>query len=192
MKSFELVAAFSTADAARQLAREANACLLADERESTAHLPFAALVYGVTDRLSAFVDAADVGVYLVCNRVIKSRPGSTTGEQPGVIGVFTLVANPDLGHAKADAHWRDQHAPLALEVHVAMTNYRQFSIVHRFSGPEWDGFALCGFDSLADLRDKFFDTPEGEVAINQDVARFADGRKSPRRILATETRFTAA
>ena len=192
MKSYELVAAFSDAARAREVAQSAQATLLIDEREDTAHLPFAALVYGVTDDLTVFTKAADVGAYLICNRVIKSRSGGPeAGRLPGVVGVFTLVAHPEMGHATSDAHWRDKHAPLALKVHVAMSNYRQFSIVHCFHGPQWDGFALCGFDSLADLRDKFFDTPEGEVAIAKDVARFADGRKSPRRIIATEIRFAA-
>ena len=94
-----------------------------------------------------------------------------------------------MGHERADQHWRDNHAPLALKVHIAMSHYNQLSIVHRFTGPEWDGFALCGFDTIEDLRERFFATKEGEAAINKDVARFSDHKKSPRRIIAVETRF---
>ena len=36
-----------------------------------------------------------------------------------------------------------------------MSHYRQLSVVHRLHGPAWDGFALCGFDSIEDLRERF-------------------------------------
>ena len=186
----ELVAAFSDRETAKQIAKQINGNLLCDEREDTAHLPFGALVAGPTDNLPDLLDAADVGVYLVCRRVIKQQIRSETqGRLPGVIGLFTLVAHPKMGHQRADQHWRDNHAPLALEVHTAMSNYNQLSIVHRFSGPQWDGFALCGFDTIEDLRTRFFNSKEGEAAIAEDVARFSDARKSPRRIIAIETRF---
>jgi uncharacterized protein (TIGR02118 family) len=103
-----------------------------------------------------------------------------------VIALYPMVRSPSLSHAEADRYWRDRHAPLALRHHVGMSHYTQLSIVHRLSGPEWDGFALCGFDSLEDLRERFFDGPEGRVAIREDVARFADGSRSPRRLIAVE------
>jgi uncharacterized protein (TIGR02118 family) len=185
----ELVGAFSDRDTATRIAGELKGTLLCDEREDTSHLPFAALVTGSTDDLPHLLDAADVGVYLVCRREIKQKVRSEThGRLSGVIGVFTLIANPEMGHQGADQHWRDNHAPLALDVHTAMSNYNQLSIVYRFSGPQWDGFALCGFDTIEDLRTRFFNSKEGEAAIAKDVARFSD-RKSPRRIIAVETRF---
>ena len=191
MSDMLLVSAMSDAVKAEALAERLGGLLLCDERNDTSHLPFAALVCGATDNLSAFLEASDVGAYLVCRRVIKPRPATdpATGRLPGAIALFPMVAHPDLGHEKADAHWRDSHAPLALKVHVAMSHYWQLSIVHGFKGPKWDGFALCGFDTVSDLRERFFDTPEGEVAIAKDVAKFADGRNSPRRLIATARRF---
>ena len=100
-----------------------------------------------------------------------------------------MLRHPDLSHADADRYWRDRHAPLALRIHVAMSNYTQLSIVHRISGPPWDGFALCGFDSLEDLRDRFYDGPAGREAIREDVARFADPAHSPRRLIAVEETY---
>ena len=67
-----------------------------------------------------------------------------------------------------------------------MTHYTQLGVVHCIHGPQWDGFALCGFDSVEDLRQRFFGSPEGKIAIRRDVAFFADTEKSPRRLIATE------
>jgi uncharacterized protein (TIGR02118 family) len=108
---------------------------------------------------------------------------------PGFIGLFPLVAHPDLGHTNADQYWRDQHAPLALQVHEAMSHYRQLSIVHRFHGPALDGVALCGFDSLLDLRERFYATEVGRQAIATDISQFADTAKSPRRMIVAETHY---
>ncbi len=191
-RNLELAAAFTDVDRARDLAIQTEGILFCDERESTAHLPFAALVLATTDDLASFRETPDVGVYLVCRRVIKSaqRVRLDSGQIPGVTGLFTLVTHPDLGHKKADAHWRDNHAPLALKVHEAMTRYSQLSIIHRFDGPDWDGFALCGFDSLEDLRLRFFNSPEGEKAIAEDVKIFSDPNNSPRRIIANEFSYS--
>jgi hypothetical protein len=70
-----------------------------------------------------------------------------------------------------------------------MSNYAQLSVLHRFSGPVWDGFALCGFESEQDLRTKFFASKEGEQIIAEDVAKFADTKLSPRRVVAKESVF---
>jgi hypothetical protein len=48
---------------------------------------------------------------------------------------------------------------------------------------------LCGFDSREDLRERFFDGPDGRVAIREDVARFADGTRSPRRLIVVEEQY---
>jgi hypothetical protein len=72
-----------------------------------------------------------------------------------------------------------------------MSHYTQLSVVHRLHGPEWDGFALCGFDSMDDLRERFFDGPQGRIAIREDVARFADTRSSPRRLIVAEESYLA-
>ncbi len=90
---------------------------------------------------------------------------------------------------EADAHWRDRHAPLALEHHAFMTHYTQLSVVHHIAGRELDGFALCGFASLDDLRNKFYTRDASRAVIADDVQRFADTRRSPRRLIVEEMRY---
>ena len=198
MISLELVAAGTDVARLRDVARSLGGITLVDERADAVGLPFRALLTAVTDDTDALLAAADVGAYVVCRRVMKPRR-STAGAAarpaaaalPGVIALYPMVRHPTLSHADADRYWRDRHAPLALRHHVGMSHYTQLSVVHRIHGPEWDGFALCGFDSLDDLRERFFDGPEGRVAIREDVARFADPASSPRRLIVVEETYVA-
>ncbi len=178
----ELAAASNDIDAARALASAHGGSLYCDERKNWQHLPFRALATVVADDLTDVLSAADVGLYVVCRRAIK--PGSAK-----CIGLFPMLSHPSLSHEEADAHWRDTHAPLALVHHAHMTQYVQLSVVHRIAGPELDGFALCGFDSLGDLRDRFFSEEDSAKVIAEDVEKFADTRNSPRRLIVTESRF---
>ena len=202
MNTMWLVGAFSDKDKACKKACE-KACkkasgtagdtrVLVATGAKTEHLPFAALVISTTDDLEALKNAADVGTYLVTERTIRNRPirELSTDNEPGVLGIFTMVANPDMGAKASDQHWRDNHAPLALEIHEAMTHYYQLSVQHVFSGPDWNGFALCCFATEDDLRHKFFNSPEGERRIAEDVAIFADTRNSPRRVISSLYRST--
>ncbi len=149
MNELKLVAAFRNTDRARELAADTSGDLLVTDRTPTDHLPFAALVITVTDDLATILGAADTGVWLVCERTIKNQPLGHLADTglPGCIGIFTLVARPDITPATADAWWRDRHAPLALEIHEAMTHYYQLIVLHTFAGPAWNGFALCCFHS---------------------------------------------
>jgi hypothetical protein len=186
MQALKFVAALSSPSIAASFADKAEGHLLSSPLSDTHHLPFAALFVGVTDDLEAISEIADIGLYLVCERTIKNQPLTmlSTSELPGSVGIFTMVANERMGALASDQHWRDQHAPLALEVHTAMTHYYQLSATHRFKGPEWNGFALCCFASEDDLRHRFFNSKEGQRRINEDVSRFADTEKSPRRVIA--------
>lgn len=190
MSSLILAGAFSDRDTAAVTAARTGGINLSATSAETNHLPFASLVLSVTDDLYSFVDDADAGSYLVCERTIMNIPllALTRDNQPGSVSIFTMVANADLGARESDRHWRDRHAPLALEVHTAMTHYYQLSVLHRFSGPEWNGFALCCFRNEDDLRNRFFNTPEGQTAIASDVAKFADPRVSPRRVISSFAR----
>ncbi len=184
-----LVGAFSSVENATQIARDLHGTVVADEREDTAHLPFAALAWGDTDDLPGFLEAADVGAWLVNARTIRLRPTTESGRLDGVIGVYPMIKKPGLSHADSDAHWRDNHAPLALEIHILMHHYRQLAIQHRFHGLELDGIALCGMPSERDARENFFNNAAGRRAIMADIARFADTNRSPRRLIAVETVF---
>lgn len=200
MNALKFAAIFKNSDRAESVARQYHGHLFVDELAASRGLPVAALVTASTDDLAGFLDAAESGAYLLYERVIKPRAGSILGTDehlkrnapmnlPGFIGLFPLVAHPDLSHAEADRYWREDHAPLALQIHEAMTHYRQLSIVHRFHGPVVDGFALCGFDSLEDLRKRFYASEAGERAIAEDIKRFADTARSPRRMIVVESTY---
>lgn len=187
----ELVAAFSNGELARQVAKALGAWLVLDPRPDTSHLPFAALVAASGDALEP-LQAADVGLYVCYRREQKVDPGrqpAANGELTGRIALFPMVRHQDLTHRASDDHWRDIHTPIALRVHAAMTFYTQLSIVQVVRGPEWDGFALCGFGSEADLRDKFYASPEGRKEVERDVIKFANPAASPRRLICDEYNF---
>ena len=189
----ELVGAFSDRGQARVFAELHMGRLIEDPRKDTAHLPFAALVSVETDRPAGFLSAADVGAFICLRRVIKPRVSpepASDASLPGKIAVFPMVRRPDLDHEQADGYWRDQHAPLALRVHKAMSFYTQLSVVHVIHGPDWDGIAHCGFDSIEDLRLRFYDSPAGQKEVAKDVAEFADPSRSPRRLICDEYLFS--
>ena len=166
-------------DRALAMARATGGSYYADPREPYDHLPFRALVTATTDDADRFATAADVGLYVVCRRTIKAGDAAA-------IGIFPLVHHPERTHTESDAHWRDKHAPLALVHHPHMTHYTQLSVVARLAGPDIDGFAFCGFASVADLRDRFYTEPASIKVIANDVASFADTKRSPRRLIATD------
>jgi uncharacterized protein (TIGR02118 family) len=157
------------------------------EREPT----FRALVIG-EDR-AAIERLADVGLYRVQVRPMRHQrrfwPAGTAS--PGVTAAFGMYRRPDLDHAGADAHWRDTHAPLALRHHPGMWHYHQVSIDEVLDGVPFDGIALCAFASLQELSERFFGGPEDREVIRDDVAKFADTERSPRRVRMTEWRFGA-
>ena len=181
-KILQIACASNDIDASRDVARALKGTLYCDERDEWQHLPFRALVTAATDDMDMLKTASDIGLYVVYRRLIK--PGI-----PKVVALFPLVRQPEKTHREADTHWRDIHAPLALEHHRAMSHYTQLSVVQNLSGHSLDGFALCGFDSVEDLRERFFTHPDSQDVINADVRKFADLRNSPGRLIATEERF---
>ena len=185
-----VVGAFSDAARAREVAEALGGRLIHDPRDETSHLPFAAIVCAHPDRLTTLTEPADVGAWIVCKRTVRPRPTAGDGQLPGVIGLYPLIANPKLGPDAADAHWRDNHAPLALKIHEVMTHYRQLCVIQHLHGLELTGIALCGTDTEEDLRDHFFRDEDGRQAILTDIAHFADTKRSPRRLIATETVFS--
>jgi len=180
--TLEFAAASTDLEASRDLAGRLGGTLYCDEREEWRHLPFRALVTVTTDCLAPVAEVADVGLYVVCRRLIKAGV-------PRAIRLSPMVHHPQMSHDEADAHWRDTHAPLALEHHGFMCHYTQLSVVHRISGADFDGFALCGFESVEDLRERFYTRPESREVIAADVQKFADTKKSPRRLIASMNRY---
>lgn len=175
----QLAAATTDVDAATALVQQIGGTLYVDDRADPSRLPFRALITVVTDDPAAVHEVGDVGVYLVLRRLKKE--GSAN-----VLGLFPLVRAEGLTHEAADAHWRDVHGPLALTHHGYMSHYTQLSVVENVSGLPLDGFALCGFESLDDLRERFYSTEDGPEVIARDVAQFANLDHSPRRLIVTE------
>lgn len=179
----EFALASHQVEATTTLARELGGTIYTDHRDDPSKLPFAALACVVSDNVELLQAQADVGLYVICRRVIK--PG-----QASVYGLFPLIHHPDKSHTESDTHWRDAHGPLALKHHIHMSHYVQLSVVATLKGPDIDGFALCGFNTLSDLKERFFTTPESVAIIRKDVASFADTNNSPRRLIATPTDFS--
>ena len=98
-----------------------------------------------------------------------------------------MVANPEIGPKAAGRPLaRAAYAPIALDVRSAMTLFtiNSLSYLHRFSGEDWNGLALCCFANEDDLRNKFYGSPEGARRVwRTDVAKFADTNNSPRRVV---------
>src|SRR5687768_17780934 len=97
MAMLQLAAASSDVEKARAVARALGGTVFVDERPDAHDLPFRALVTAVTDDASALLEAADVGAWVVCRRVMKPRVGVTaTAARPllGVIGLYPMVRNP--------------------------------------------------------------------------------------------------
>ena len=150
---------FSDKAVAGKVANLSQSLMFEASAETTQHLPFAALVLGASPSLMDLQKLKeDVGLYLVNERTVLNQPLSTLNQDmlPVSVGVFPMVANAEIGPEAADRHWREQHAPLALEVHTAMTHYYQLSVMHRFSGEDWNGLALSSFANEDDLRKKFY------------------------------------
>ena len=185
MPTLKIAAVFADKAEARKVAKSSQSLVFEASAETTEHLPFAALVLGTSEGLMDLKQRTDVGLYLVNERAVLNQPLSLLDEDtlPVIAGVFPMVANPEISPKAADTHWREQHAPIALDVHIAMTHYYQLSVLHRFLGEDWNGLALCCFANEDDLRNKFYGSSEGKRRVALDVAKFADTRNSPRRVV---------
>tara|TARA_B110000971_G_scaffold172288_1_gene177155 strand:- start:159 stop:743 length:585 start_codon:yes stop_codon:yes gene_type:complete len=190
MSVLKIAAVFSDKAVAAEVAGLSQSLMFEASVDDTQHLPFAALVLGASPNLMDFQARADVGLYLVSERTLKNQPLSTLNpdQLPVSVGVFPMVASPQIGPKAADKHWHEQHGVLALQVHTAMTHYYQLTVMHRFFGAHWNGLALCCFESEYDLRNKFYNSAEGKQRVAEDVLKFADTKNSPRRVV---TRLTS-
>jgi uncharacterized protein (TIGR02118 family) len=83
---------------------------------------------------------------------------------------------PGLTRGEMARHWAERHAPLARRHHPGITRYVQNVVVEPLTpgAPELDGIAELGFASLADFRERMYDSPEGREIIATDVRRFLD------------------
>jgi uncharacterized protein (TIGR02118 family) len=87
--------------------------------------------------------------------------------------VFLCRRRTDLSHARYVERLLDGHVPLALRHHPALRRY-VVNIVDGTRGdpPALDSIGELWFDSLADYRERLYDSSEGARAIAADVAGF--------------------
>jgi hypothetical protein len=101
------------------------------------------------------------------------------GTVPGVVVVFAFARRRELSPGEFDAYWCDGHGPTALRHHVGMDDYVQWTVSSVVEpGPlgPIDGVSLCGFPTVEDRRDRFFDDETGRAVIEADARRFVSGR----------------
>jgi len=87
--------------------------------------------------------------------------------------VFLCRRRPDLTHEQYVERLLGGHVPLALRHHPTLRRY-VVNIVEGTRGPApaLDSIGELWFDTLADYRERLYDSPEGERIITRDVAGF--------------------
>lgn len=120
--------------------------------------------------------------YLVDEKVEKpyERTWPAGERSPGVKSFYLALRHPSMTHEQMAEYWGQQHAPLALRIHVGMWRYTRNVVTRAESegAPDWDGMAILHFRTAEDLRDRFYDSEAGRAAIAEDVAKFSGGGKA--------------
>jgi uncharacterized protein (TIGR02118 family) len=110
---------------------------------------------------------------------VQKAPTTTPplGERSPGAKIIGLVRRPDgMTHDTFVEHWLRRHVPLALRHHPGLHKYVTNVVDARLGdGPEWDGIAELHFPSRDVMRVQFFDSPEGERIIREDMRRFIGG-----------------
>jgi hypothetical protein len=90
--------------------------------------------------------------------------------------VFLCRRRPDLDHARYVDLLLRGHVPLALRHHPTLRRY-VVNIVESTRGPAppLDSIGELCIDSLADYRERLYDSPDGQQIIARDVAGFLGG-----------------
>ena len=86
---------------------------------------------------------------------------------------FLCRRRADISHARYVELLLGGHVPLALAHHPTLRRY-VVNVVDGMRGdvPEVDSIGELWFDSLADYRERLYDSPSGREIIERDVARF--------------------
>lgn len=95
---------------------------------------------------------------------------------PGITRLVFLRARPGLTRSQFAEHWRDVHSALAHRHHPALVRYTQNVVVSALTAgeAEVDGIAELSFRSVADMRERMYDSDEGRRIIGHDVRKFID------------------
>lgn len=181
----ELVGLGSDPDAVAEAARNLGGLAYANHPSEKDGRPYSAMLRVATDDIEAVRQVSDVALHVAYPRTIKALDGNAP--EGRCIATFGMLRNESLSHRESDAHWRDNHGPLALACHSAMCDYTQLSIVDTIVGQELDGIAMCAFSTREDLSTRFFNDDAAKAQIIADVAKFARPKGSPARVVLTQT-----
>ncbi len=90
--------------------------------------------------------------------------------------VFLCRRRPDLTHDHYVERLLGGHVPIALRHHPTMRRY-VVNVVERSppGAPALDSIGELSFDTLADFRERLYDSPEGARIVHADVAGFLGG-----------------
>jgi uncharacterized protein (TIGR02118 family) len=99
---------------------------------------------------------------------------------PGVKSFYLAGRHPSMTHEEMARYWGEQHAPLALRIHIGMWRYTRNVVSAALTpgAPDWDGMAILHFRTAEDLRERFYDSEAGRRAIAEDVAKFSGAGKA--------------
>jgi hypothetical protein len=112
-------------------------------------------------------------MYRVEELVELDRRPRSLGRTPGIKVMSTLYPVENVTARQTRLYW-DAHVPLALRVHVGMNGYIREWIEEPLSATRSPifGIASMHFASLADMRERFFDSAESVPIHAADIARF--------------------
>jgi uncharacterized protein (TIGR02118 family) len=128
----------------------------------------------VQEDVARFLGSADAYTTTELVQRAGEPPIARGVRTPGVKLVCPVVRRADMTHAEFVGHWLERHVPLALRHHPGMARYVTNVVDAHLpgGGPELDGIAELHFPSVEALRERMFDSPAGERAIRDDIARF--------------------
>jgi uncharacterized protein (TIGR02118 family) len=119
---------------------------------------------------------APVTAYLVDERVqIEWTRDWPDGEPTPAFEQLAYVPRiPSISHDQFAEHWSERHTPLVHVHHPGMARYVQNVITEPLTldARELDGVAQLYFRTAYDLRERYFDSEEGQRIIFEDVAKF--------------------
>jgi uncharacterized protein (TIGR02118 family) len=90
--------------------------------------------------------------------------------------IFLCRRRPDITHERYAELLLGGHVPIALRHHPTLRRYT-VNIVEQSPAAEaaLDSIGELSFDTLADFRERLYDSPEGERVVQRDVAGFMGG-----------------
>ncbi len=124
--------------------------------------------------VAGFLGGAEAYVTTPHVQLARDEPRATGTRSPGV-KLFCPVRRLDgMSREAFIEHWFGVHAPLARAHHPGLTRYITNVVERRLGtgGEAWDGFTELHFASADSIAGGLFDSPEGERAVREDVARF--------------------